>query len=238
MEIDRRILVFDGPGGELQQLALTLIGHEFEVHYANDLDEAQILVREHKGRINAVLVSSATQMPTIPDMIRRFDVSPSALISIGPRPSDRVVEALHFHGVRWQLWDDPPDESIRLILASVLFEQDPLEIRYHLRVPTNLAAQVEIDGQKFDTTIRDLSQGGACLFGGVCGKEGSEGSLRLTESDDEIDLPIRIAWCVEDENEALRVAGVTFVEVGVAEGAVLDRLIESVVAKHRISKPV
>jgi len=117
VEIDRRILIFDGPGAELQQLALDLIGREFEVHYANDIDEAQMLARETAGRINAVLFS--------------------------------------------------PGESICFVISSVLFEQDPLEIRYHRRVPTNLPARIEIGEAKSDSTIRDISLGGACLLDSV-----------------------------------------------------------------------
>ena len=76
MEIDRRILIFDGAEGELQQLALELIGREFEVHYANDIDEAQMLAREAKGRINAVLFSASDALPPVRDMAARFGVSP------------------------------------------------------------------------------------------------------------------------------------------------------------------
>lgn len=45
VEIERRVLIFDSPNGELQHLALDLIGRDFDVHYANDIDEAQMLAR-------------------------------------------------------------------------------------------------------------------------------------------------------------------------------------------------
>jgi hypothetical protein len=238
VEIDRRILVFDGPEGELQQLALDLIGREFEVHYANDIDEAQILARETKGRINAVMLSAGVGIEGIADIAQRFGVSPAALIPTGPRPADRVVAALHFHGVRWHLWDDPPDESIRFVISRVLFEQDPLEIRFHSRVPTSLAARLEVNGAKCDTSIRDISLGGACLLGGVVGNEGDQGSLEFSCGDDEISLPVRIAWTVGDAADALNVSGVSFLEVTPDAGEVIDRLLESVIARHRIEKPL
>jgi hypothetical protein len=237
VEIDRRILIFDGPGGELQQLALELIGREFEVHYANDIDEAQMLASEAKGRINAVLFSASEALPPLRDMARRFGVSPAALIPTGPRPTDRVIGALFFHGVRWHLWDNPPDESIRLVISSVLFEQDPLEIRFDRRVPTSIAAQIEIDGAKSATTIRDISLGGACLLGGVLGTEGDQGLLCFSNDEDEISLPIRLAWAVGDENDNSSVAGVTFLEVSPTAGAAIDGLLEAVIARHRINKP-
>lgn len=237
VEIDRRILIFDGPEGELQQLALELIGREFEVHYANDIDEAQMLAGEAKGRINAVLFAASDGLPPVRDMARRFGVSPAALIPTGRRPTDRVIAALFFHGVRWHLWDNPPDESIRLVISSVLFEQDPLEIRFHRRVPTSIAAQIEIEAEKSDTTIRDISLGGACLLGGVLGTEGDQGFLCFSNAEDEISLPIRFAWAVGDANEKSSVAGVTFIEVSPDAGAVIDGLLEAVIARHRIEKP-
>ena len=237
MEVDRRILIFDGSEGELQRLALDLIGREFEVHYANDIDEAQMLAYEAKGRINAVLFSSSLELERVPDMARRFNVSPAALISIGPRPADRVIAALAFHGVRWHLWDDPPDESIRFVISSVLFEQDPLEIRYHRRVPTNLPARIEVDGTKCDTTIRDISLGGACLLGGVAGQEGAEGVLSFSVDGNDITLPMRIVWAVGEVGDPMAVAGLSFLEVEPAAGDAIDSLLESVISRHRIEKP-
>jgi hypothetical protein len=237
VEIDRRILIFDGPEGELQQLALDLIGRKFEVHYANDINEAQILARETGGRINAVLFSPGEDLEYIPDMARRFGVSRAALIPTGPRPADCVIAALLHHGVRWHLWNDPPDESICFVISSVLFEQDPLEIRYHRRVPTNLPARIEIGEAKSDSTIRDISLGGACLLGQTIGNEGEQGTLWFFDSGDEIDLPIRIAWAVGDAQDSLSVAGVTFLEVSPAAGDLIDGLLDSVIAQHRIEKP-
>jgi hypothetical protein len=237
VEIDRRILIFDGPEGDLQQLAIDLIGCEFKVHYANDIDEAQMLVLEAKGRINAVIFSADIGIERVPDMAQRFGVSPSALIPIGPRPGDRVVAALHFHGVHWQLWDDPPDESIRFVISSVLFEEDPLEIRYHRRVPTTLAAQIEVDGAKSDVSIRDISHGGACLLGGRVGTQGDQAVLCFTYDGDEVNLPIQIRWAVGEPGDPMAVTGISFIEVTPAAGDVIDRLLESVLQRHRIEKP-
>ncbi len=237
MEIDRRILIFDGPEGDLQQLAIDLIGREFEVHYANDIDEAQILALETKGRINAVIFSAGIGIERVPDMAQRFGVSPSALIPIGPRPEDRVVAALHFHGVHWQLWDDPPDESIRFVISSVLFEEDPLEIRYDRRVPTSLAAQIEVEGVKSDSSIRDISHGGACLLGGLVGSRGDQAILRFTYDGDEVKLPVQIRWAVGNPDDPMAVTGISFIEVTPAAGEVIDRLLESVIQRHRIKKP-
>ena len=235
MEIERRILLFDSPEGELQHLALDLIGRDFDVHYANDIDEAQMLAREAKGRINAVLFASSIELERIPDMAKRFGVSTAALVSIGPRPPEKVVAALAHHGVRWHLWNDASDESIRFVLSNVLFEQDDLEIRFHRRVPVHHPAQLEIDGTKGDLMIRDLSLGGACLMGDFLGVEGSRGTLHFSNGNDPIDMPVTIAWVAGEAGDDLRVAGVTFLEVTLPAGEAIDEMMESFVSKHRIT---
>jgi len=236
VEIERRVLIFDGPDGELQQLALDLIGRDFDVHYANDIDEAQMLAREANGRINAVLFSSALELERIPDMAKRFRVATAALVSIGPRPTDKVVAALAHHGVCWQLWDQPSDESIRFVLSNVLFEQDDLEIRFHRRVPMSLAAQLDVDGAKGETTIRDISLGGACIMGDIIGEEGNHGTLHFDHGNHPVDLPITIAWAAGEPGDDLRVAGVTFREVTLPAGEAIDEMMESFLGQHRIVK--
>jgi hypothetical protein len=237
VDIDRRILIFDGPEGELQQLALDLIGRDFEVHYANDIDEAQMLARETNGRINAVLFAVSDALPPVGELAGRFGVAPAALIPTGARPSDQVVAALYLHQVRWHLWDNPPDESIRFVISSVLFEQDPLEIRFHRRIPTRLPAQLEINGEKSDTTIRDISLGGACLLGGIVGTRDDQGSLCFSVGENEFSLPVQLAWTVGEADDNASVAGVTFLEVSPASSDAINGLLEMVIARHQIEKP-
>ena len=234
VEIERRVLIFDSPEGELQQLALDLIGRDFDVQYANDIDEAQMIAREANGRISCVLFSTRIELERVPDMAKRFGVTTAALVPIGPRPQEKIIAALAHHGVCWQLWDDPSDESIRFVLSNVLFEQDNLEIRFHRRVPVRHAARIEIDGAKGDLTIRDLSLGGACVMGDVIGDEGDHGTLHFSSRDDQIDLPITIAWAAGDPGDDLRVAGVTFLEVSLPAGEAIDEMMESVLSQHRI----
>ncbi len=234
MEPERRLLIVDTPHGELQQLAMDLLGRDFEVHYAADVDEAQLLAAECDGRINAVLFTASVEMERVPDLARRLRVTPDALIPFGLRPPERVVKALHHHGVRWQLWDDPPDESIRFVISGVLHDHDPFELRYHLRVPTNLAARFEVEGEKSETTIRDLGLGGACLVGGALGEEGSEGELSFDFGGRPLSLPTRTAWSAPATGDGLTIGGVAFLEVDHEAGEVLDDLIGSIVARHRI----
>lgn len=234
VEPDRRLLIVDSPGGALQQLALDLLSRDFEVHYAADIDEAQLLAGETDGQINAVLFTAAADIERIPDLAARFRVSPEALIPCGDRPPDRVVKALHHHGVRWQLWDDPQDESVRFVISGVLHAHDPFELRYHLRVPTRLAANYTWQGGKTAVVARDIGLGGACLIGGAIGETGDEGELHLSADGREVGLPTRVAWAAPDTNDALCVGGVSFLEVDPEAGELLDQIRRDVIAAHRI----
>lgn len=194
-----------------------------------------MIAREAQDRIYALLFSAHLELERVLDMARRFAVETSALVSIGPRPSRKVVAALAHHGARWHLWDSPSDESIRFVLSNVLFEQCHRDGRVHRRVPLHHAAQLEVDGAKGDLTIRDLSLGGACLLGSVIGDEGDRGILHFAKGEDQIDLPMRIAWAAGQREDHLRVAGVTFLEVTLPAGEAIAGLMESVIAKHRIA---
>lgn len=236
MELDRRILLVDGPDGALQQLALDLIGRDFDLHYANDLDEAQLIALEAGDRIIAVLFSTSLDLGRVPDLASRFRVEPAALIPVGPRPDEEAVAALAAHGVRWHLFDDPPDESVRFVISGVLFDQDPFEIRYHLRVPTSIPATLEIGSKQGEATMRDIGSGGACLLGPSGGREGDRGQLRFEVDDQPIEIPVRVCWDAGEAGEAGSVCGVSFQEVDPEAGRALDRLREAVIGRHRITK--
>jgi hypothetical protein len=237
VEIERRILILDSPAGELQRLALDLMGREFGVHYANDLDEAQLMARDAGGKIVAVLFSTAIEVGRVSTMAQRFGVKPAGLVPVGPRPANRVVAALAFHGVRWHLWDDPSDEAIRFVLSSVLFERDPFELRYHLRVPTKLPAKLDFAGRKTDATIRDVGLGGLCLLGGELGEIGDEGTVSFEVEGRPVELACRVAWKVGEASDAVKVGGVQFLEVDPGSGDAIDSIRKGFIARQRIEKP-
>ncbi len=235
VEAERRILIVDTPGGELQQLAMELLGRDFEVHYAADLDEAQLLAAETDGKINAVLFTADAGIERVPDLAARFGVAPDTLIPFGVRPAPRVVKALHHHGVRWHLWDDAADEAIRFVISVVLHDHDPFELRYHVRVPTRIEARYASDGGgKADVTIQDIGLGGACLVGDGFAGDDARGELSLAVDGREITLPTRTVWCVEGAEAASGVGGVAFLEVDPDAGDAIDSLRRAFLERHRI----
>ena len=213
---------------------MELLGRDFEVHYASDVDEAQLLAAGTDGQINVVLFTADVELENVPHLAARFGVPTDALIPLGRRPPERVVKALHHHGVRWHLWDDPEDESIRFVVSSVLHDHDPFELRYNLRVPTKLAAHFEVDALKAETSIRDIGPGAACLVGGVLGEVGDYGTLRFQVGPHEISIPTRTAWTTPDVENSLRIGGVRFQQIDHETGLVIDGLLESVLSRHRI----
>lgn len=213
---------------------MALLGRDFEVHYAADPDEAQLLAAETDGQINAVLFTASLDLERIPDFAERLGVPTDALIPFGLRPPKPVVRALRHHGVRWHLWDDPADESVRFVISGVLHDHDPFELRYHLRVPTRIPAHFILGEEKAATTLRDLGLGGACLSGGMLGQEGDEGELSFALGSQEVSLRTRTMWIAPDENVLLSVGGVSFLEIDYEAGQALDAYMTSVIARHRI----
>ena len=236
MEYERRILVVDGPNGKLQSLVLELLERDYSIHYANDIDEAQLLAGEERSLIGAVLLSSEIDDAEIPALARRFGIATNYFVPMGPRPSMAQIEELGRRGVRWHLWDDPDDQAIRFVLSSVLSERDPFELRFYPRVPLEMKGQLRIEQATADVQLHDISLGGACIVGRTTISEGDTGRLIFEIGPTRIDLPIHVAWSTADTGDGTQVSGVTFVEVDVEAGDAIDGLVDGIVGQHRISK--
>ena len=74
---------------------MELLGRRFEVHYASDADEAQLLAAETDGQINVVLFTADVELENVPHLAARFGVPADALIPFcllytSPSPRDRT----------------------------------------------------------------------------------------------------------------------------------------------------
>jgi len=235
VDYDRRVLVLDAPDGALQKLALQLMGHGLSLHYVNDVDEAQLLAQQERGHIGAVLLGPCFTAADVQPLQGRLGVAAGSLIATGPRPCAEEEAHLAAEGLRWHLWGDPGDDTIRFVLYTVLSEQDPLEIRFHMRVPTRLPAVFEGECEKGDVEIRDVSLGGACLMGSITGQLEDPGILRFSVGDDALELACRLAWGTGEGGDAVSVVGVSFSELDPDSERVLGTLVQSVVASQRIA---
>lgn len=237
MEFERHILLLDTPQGTLQRLSLDLIGGGFDVHYSSALDEAQLLAAEMADAISVVILAMDASAPSIPTIAGRLGVEPRQILPFGERPSDDVVTSMAEHGIRWHLWGQPKDQEIRFVLSGVLFDNDPFEIRYHLRVPTDVPARLDLGGRKSETTIRDLCIGGACLVGGQIAEEGETGTLAFEFEGRTVEVPVRTAWAAPTTGDSVAVGGVSFLEVDAEAGTAIDALRNSVIERHQIERP-
>jgi hypothetical protein len=237
VEFERHILLLDTPQGTLQRLSLDLIGGGFDVHYSSELDEAQLLAAEMADAISVVILAMDGSAPSIPTVAKSLGVEPRQILPVGPRPSDAVVATLADQGIRWHLWGQPKDQEIRFVLSGVLFDNDPFEIRYHLRVPTDVPARLDMGGRKSETTIRDLCVGGACLVGGQIAAEGETGALAFEFEGRTVEVAVRTAWAAPTTGDGVAVGGVSFLEVDPEAGAAIDALRNSVIERHQIGRP-
>ena len=60
------------------------------------------------------------------------------------------------------------------------------------------------------------------------------GELRFQVGLNEVSIPTRTAWVTPGEGDSLRIGGVSFQEVDHETGILVDELLESVLARHRI----
>jgi hypothetical protein len=236
MDYERRILVVDGPKGQLQTLVLELLDRDYSIHYANDIDEAQLLAAEERNLIGAVLLSPEIEATEIPTLARRFGISSTCFVPMGKRPQNAAIEELERQGVRWHLWGEPDDQAIRFVLSSVLSERDPFELRFYPRVPLDMKGELRIGNANADVHLHDISLGGACIVGKTATTEGDTGRLKFDIGPNGIDLPIHVAWSTADTGDGTQVSGITFVEVDVEAGDAIDSLVDGVVGQHRVSK--
>lgn len=236
MDIDRRILIVDAADGRLQQISIDLLSQQISVHYASDIDEALLLAQDVKDKTLAVLFATELDFERVSKLAILLGLDSSALIPAGQRPTEEVVSALAASGVQWHIWDNPQSESLRFVMSSILHDHDPFELRYHLRIPTRLDARVESEGGKFDTSIRDIGLGGACLFGGIVGDEDACGDLFFAVDGEEIQIPIRVVWTSGDESPTTNVTGVSFVDLEPDTGAAIDALRSAFVERYRVKE--
>lgn len=233
---ERRILILDGPEGELQQLALDLLALDYSVHYANDEAEAQLLAAEEREHIAIVLIAEPAPLVQPAELARLLCVEPALLVPMGPRPPDKVLAGYQKAGLRWHLYGKPEIDSIRFVIASVLSEHDPMDLRFYLRVPAKINGCLQAGKKKGDVRINDVSLGGACILGDIVAGEGDSATLDFTIGELDLSLPVRIVWCVEGAGDGVEVAGLAFTELVPEAGDAIDGLVNSVILPYRIGQ--
>jgi hypothetical protein len=165
MEYERFALVLDTGDSVLGRAAVQLLELGIDVLYANDLDEAELLVRQESERVGAVLIPEAFDQAAIDALLERvcsrLEAGPRGLIVTGNRPDDGYCARLRALGVRWGVWHPYEMRELRFVMAAAMAESFDGERRKCLRVPAELPTTVFMGRHRKDVILRDLSVTGA-----------------------------------------------------------------------------
>jgi hypothetical protein len=238
MQYQRLALILDDEAGQTGELALLLVRLGVNVLYANDFDEAVLLAREAAGNVGAIIVPSGRATAWLPMILKRMRVPPEALVPAGERPDDTSLDSLRSQGVRWMLQLPDQDRAVRFVVTSAMSETDATEIRFYLRLPTELEGSVKHGPLERPCEIRNLSPGGALLAMEPLFPVGSRIMLSLGLGDASLTLGARTAWSTECTGvhpiETSPVMGVSFDDVDPEARDLLSRFLEGEIQRFRL----
>ena len=237
MQYQRLALILDDEAGQIGELALLLVRLGVNVLYANDFDEAVLLTREAAGNVGAVIIPSGQATAWLPMILKRMRVPPEALVPAGERPDDATLESLRSQGVRWVLRLPDEDRAVRFVVTSAMSETDATEIRFYLRLPTELKGSVQHGSLERPCEIRNLSPGGALVAMEPLFPVGSRIMLRLGLDNSSLSLCARVAWSTECTGvhpvETSPVMGISFDDLDPEARDVLSRFLEGEIQRFR-----
>lgn len=166
-DYQRFALVLDSEEAQLGRAAMRLLELGIDVLYANDVDEAALLVRQESERLGALLVPAALGPARLGELLDRvcpqLAAGARALVPVGAAPDAEVAKMLLARGVEWQLWGPHDEREMRFVVGAAMATAHEQERRKHVRIPTRIETAVFMGRHRKDVVVHDLSKGGAYL---------------------------------------------------------------------------
>ena len=229
MDYRRLALILDDEAGLIGELALRLVRLGVNVHYANDFDETVLLAHQAADDVGAVIVPSSRATEWLPMILKRLHLPPAAVVPAGERPDDAIVESLRSQDVRWAMWTLDDDRAVRFVVTAAMSETDDTEIRFDLRVPTELEGSVQRGPLDRPCQIRTLSEGGALVALEPLVPVGSRITIHIDLGDASLSLRAKVAWSTESveapSKETEPVMGLRFDDVDSESQAAISRFL-------------
>jgi hypothetical protein len=162
------VLVADESDCSLGPMALRLTRIGIDPLYANDQDEALLLAEQEKRMIGAVCFPSTLDPAGIDSLVKkvteRAGLRAASMIPVGERPDDEALLAMRELGICWALWGESTDEDLRFVLAHVIEQHNPDDLRFEPRVPADFVAAKLCKGTlELQARVVDLAVTGAFL---------------------------------------------------------------------------
>ena len=238
------VLVVDDAHCPLGSMALSLTRIGIDPVYANDEDEALLLAQQEGQRLGAVCFPAELGVEHIDPLVKRVaervGLAGASMIPVGDRPDREALTALRERGIRWALWGGYDDADLRFVLAHVIEQICPDDLRAEPRVPAGrLEARLYKGAVARPARLVDLSVGGAFLETDRPLPEASGVSLEIDLPDASVRLRARVCWTRRDphpEREDLSIGmGVEFTGEDAARTQQVRRYVKSRMARFVVS---
>ena len=237
---ERSALVLDADDGPLSGLSLSLISLGLSPLYSSNLDELVLLSREYRERIGAVLVPADRIEDQIGAVVARIveplGLSAAVVVPVGAPLDSEGTEALAEHGLRWALWQPFESPDLRFVVAHVLSNSDPDELRLHARVPCSHQAQVQSPLRKAEVLLTDLSPGGCFAALPEPYPKGARIRLCCKLAGHSLSIGCQVAWSTGPDRPDWHEAGmgIEFLEMEDDARVSLNRYVGERFARYRI----
>ena len=162
-----RLLAVDDEKGSFGDLALRLVRLGFDVLFATEADEAELLARQEGEILRGALLPSTVGDQRVADLVEAIGphagIGPESIALLGSRVDEDRIERLKALGLRWRLWSPYEDRDLRFLCWSLIWYGSDLSLRLDKRLPTDLQCVATRRGDSRDAVVGDLSSSGAYL---------------------------------------------------------------------------
>ncbi len=178
--LEKRALLIDDGEQSLGPIALRLGHLGVDVHYASDINEAQLFVYEESDTIRLIVCPPAVPLDKIRSLREQLagvNEDPPRFVIIGEQPPEKERRRMRDLGVDWVLWAPFNDTELRYVVRSAMTQRDELAHRREVRMPVDLMANIWCGDRRELAVVSSLSPRGAFVELSDPLEEGS--SLRI-----------------------------------------------------------
>jgi hypothetical protein len=174
MALERERVLLYAFAASLGNLAPRIRQLGYEAIVANEPRAAAARVARHQEPVRAALLPADFALPQrageLDHLVRAAGTLGIRFVAVGARPGPEAEYQLRERAVRLCLRSPFHERELRFVLNRALFDptqgfHDPeqAEARHELRVPTELAARVQVGGREKPALLYSLSVGGCFL---------------------------------------------------------------------------